>query len=479
MQAEVWKREQEKAHEERKVEEMKKEIAEERKMQELTDQAAEAGHVQKVERLEFMYKGGPGMGGPGMGVQSEDVDAYLMGEKKFEAPAGDDALARARDAPGSLLAAHPDPPAAKSETWNKLNSDPLLTMRVQEQEARRAIAKDPARAARARAELERARREKKEKKRRRKEEKKAAKRERKARIRAEVRREVLGEDLRSGESGRVDSRRAAREKNEGKKKRRRRSASTRSSDSESSHDSDSDSDSHARRRGKRARSRSRSRETDADRRSSRDDRKSRNARRGARGDARDRRRFSPLPSPRPAARAVRDGASAQDASKGYGLTYANERGERAAAVRRERRDEWREATRDSREAEDEAARRAAREKEARWANRARGARNTVGHETGKMSEEERAARLAAMASDAAAHDASRVSRLREGAERAADGGEKSLGRLAASAPERHHSEAAPFLEKAQREAFGGSGGKGGLEDRIGTTKYYKQRGGGD
>ena len=61
----------------------------------------------------------------------------------------------------------------------------------------------------------------------------------------------------------------------------------------------------------------------------------------------------------------------------------------------------------------------------------------------------------------------------------AGGGEKSLGRLAASAPERHHSEAAPFLEKAQREAFGGSGGKGGLEDRIGTTKYYKQRGGGD
>ena len=94
-----------------------------------------------------------------------------------------------------------------------------------------------------------------------------------------------------------------------------------------------------------------------------------------------------------------------------------------------------------------------------------------------MSEEERAARLAAMASDAAAHDASRVSRLREGAERAADGGEKSLGRLAASAPERHHSEAAPFLEKAQREAFGGSGVKGGLEDRIGTTKHYTRRGG--
>ena len=132
--------------------------------------------MQKVERLEFMYKGGPGMGGPGMGVPSEDADAYLLGEKRFEAPGGDDALSRARDAPGSLLAAHPDPPAAKSETWNKLNSDPLLTMRVQEQEARRAITTNPAEMARVRAELERKRREKKEKKRRKKEEKKAAKR---------------------------------------------------------------------------------------------------------------------------------------------------------------------------------------------------------------------------------------------------------------------------------------------------------------
>ena len=482
MQAEVWKREQEKAHEERKLEEMRKEIAEERKMRELTDQAVEAGHVQKVERLEFMYKGGPGMGGPGMGVPSEDADAYLLGEKKFEASGGDDALARAREAPGSLLAAPPE--VAKNETWNKLNSDPLLTMRVQEQEARRAITNDPARVARARAEFARARMEKKEKKRRRKEEKKAAKRARKERIRAEVRREVLGEDAErrpGGESGRDDSRR---ERDEGKKRRRRR-ASTSSSASEWS--SDSDSDSRARHRGKRAPSRSRSRSRDAarvssrDRRSARDDRRS-NRRRDDDGRDRPRSPRSRSPrsrsprsrSPRPAALAVRDGASAQGASDGYGLTYANERGERAAAVRRERRDEWREKTRDSRDAEDEARSREAREKEARWANCARGARNTVGHVTGKMSEEERAARIAAMTSDAAAHDASRVSRLRE-----TRSDEKSLGRLAASAPERHHSEAAPFLEKAQREAFGGSGVKGGLEDRIGTTKHYTRRGGRD
>ena len=151
-------------------------------------------------------------------------------------------------------------------------------------------------------------------------------------------------------------------------------------------------------------------------------------------------------------------------------------------MRRERRDEWRERARDAREAEDEAARVERSEKEARWASRVKkgGARkNTAGHETGKVSDSERAARLAAMSSDAAAHDASRVSRLREGAERDAARGEKSLGRLAASAPERHHSEAAPFLEKAQREAFGGGVGKDSLEDRIGTTKHYTRRGGGD
>lgn len=100
MQAKIWEREQEKAVEARKLEEMKKEIAEERRHAELTDQAASAGHVAKQERLEFMYKGGPGMGGPGVGVggavgiQSEDADAYLLGERKYVAPNADDEMAR-------------------------------------------------------------------------------------------------------------------------------------------------------------------------------------------------------------------------------------------------------------------------------------------------------------------------------------------------------------------------------------------------
>lgn len=170
---------------------------------------------------------------------------------------------------------------------------------------------------------------------------------------------------------------------------------------------------------------------------------------------------------------VRDGASAQDGAKGYGLTYANQRAEDAAAVRRERRNEWRESTKEEREAAEEAARRA---KEAAWAKT--GGKNSVGHRTGKLTAEEKAARLRAMMSDADVHDEARWSRLQKSAEEEAAGGEKSLVELSVGAPGRHHSEAAPFLEAAQRKAFGGGevGEGGGLEDRIGVRKYYAQRG---
>ena len=164
MQAEVWKREQEKAHEERKLEEMKKEIAEERKMQELTDQAAEAGHVQKVERLEFMYKGGP--------MTSEDQDAYLLGEKKYEPPKEENELEKVSAAPGALLA---DAVGSKNETWNKLNADPLLMMRMQEQEARKNVTQNPIKMAQIKREVAALREKKKQKKREKKAMKKAKK----------------------------------------------------------------------------------------------------------------------------------------------------------------------------------------------------------------------------------------------------------------------------------------------------------------
>ena len=115
-------------------------MAEERKLQELQMQAAEAGHIDKVERLEFMYKGGP--------MTSEDQDAYLLGEKKYEPPKEENELEKVSAAPGALLA---DAVGSKNETWNKLNADPLLMMRMQEQEARKNVTQNPIKMARSSA----------------------------------------------------------------------------------------------------------------------------------------------------------------------------------------------------------------------------------------------------------------------------------------------------------------------------------------
>ena len=440
MQAEVWKREQEKAHEERRMEEMRKEIAEERKLQELQMQAAEAGHIDKVERLEFMYKGGPLMNAA---EKSREEEAYLLGEKKYVPPKEEDQLKKAASAGGALLA---DGPAARNETWNKLNADPLLMMRMQEQDARKHVTENPVKMAQIRREVEEHRRKKKDKKRAKKEAKKEAKKAKKEAIRDEIRRKVLGEQGY-----------AAAKQNEGKRSRRSKSDDDSSSSSSGSPVRNS--------RGRsRSRSRSRSRERrirddDRDGRGYRDDRgySHKRGRSRSRSGGRDRDRDH-------RARGVRDDASAQDGSKGYGLTYANQRAEQAAAVRRERRSEWRESTKDERAAAEESARKA---KEEAWAKT--GGKNSVGHRTGKLTEEEKAARLRAMMDDAEVHDEARWKRLKKSS---ADG-EKSLGELAAGAPGQHHSKPAAFLEDAQRSAFAG----GAMEDRIQATKHFTQRGG--
>ena len=88
----------------------------------------------------------------------------------------------------------------------------------------------------------------------------------------------------------------------------------------------------------------------------------------------------------------------------------------AAAVRRERRDEWRESTRGEREAE-EAPRRCRGVGET-------GGKNSLGHRAGKLSAEEKEARPR-VSSDAASRDASRAEAIRRDAEAEAANGEKS------------------------------------------------------
>ena len=451
MQAEVWKREQMKEHEEKRMEEMKKEIAEERKLQELQMQAAEAGHIDKVERLEFMYKGGPMQA-------AEDMNAYFSGEKKWVPPKDTETeWDKVKDSTGALLA---DRGGGKNETWNKLNSDPLLMMRMQEQEARKYVTENPVRMAAIRNEVAAAREKKRAKKEAKKEKKREKKEARKREIREEVRRKVLGDDAYAAASKRGRSEGGGRGRGDG---RRNGSASSSSSSSRS-----------PKRKERRGRSRSRSRER-GDRRGGRNGEEARGRKRsrsrspgrdGGGGGGRD-----ASAAARPNDRVHHDHASAQDGSKGYGLTYANDRAKDAAAVRVERRNEWRESTKDEREAKEEEARKA---KEEKWART--GGRNNVGHKTGKLTQEEKEARLKAMMNDADAHDEQRWARLKKSAEAEAASEEKSLVEQSVGAQGgRHHSDAPAFLAKAQKSAFGAGLDAGGLEERIGTNKYYAQR----
>ena len=87
-----------------------------------------------------------------------------------------------------------DGPAARNETWNKLNADPLLMMRMQEQDARKHVTENPVKMAQIRREVAELRQQKKDKKRAKKEAKKEAKKAKKEAIRDEIRRTILGEE---------------------------------------------------------------------------------------------------------------------------------------------------------------------------------------------------------------------------------------------------------------------------------------------
>jgi len=382
----VWKREQQAELEKRRLEEMKKEIEEERKQNEIKREAIAAGHViEKVERLEFMYKGRVGE------AAVPAPDEKLIGKKRFDLPVDEGHNLREQAEERQVEA------MAKNEAWNKLNADPLLVMKQRELSARQYVTNNPVRMAQLKEESRRERENKHAKKAARREERREKKRgmKRKTRDKHDRKYDSSSESESSSRSPR----------------RRRRSPSPR----------------------RRSRSRSRSprrdqsrRDDDRDRRSRRD---SREPRREERNDSGWKRRHGDI---------ERDEAHAQDASNGFGLTYAHDRAEGAAAIRRDKRSRWR---------EEEAEREAQRESEPQW----RGG-NNVGHRTGRISAEEKAARLSSMMNDASAHDEARIEKLRKNVGEL--GGEMSFVEEAAKGPARHHSDVPKFITEARSSAYG-------------------------
>ncbi|RAL52793.1 hypothetical protein DM860_007561 [Cuscuta australis] len=135
----VWKAEQKHEAEQKKLEELRKQIVEERERAEFRELQEQAGLVPRQERLEFLYDSGLAVG------KSSGFKALESLPTKTDPPdstaASTSASKQAQSAvPGALFE---DKPQSANDAWRKLHSDPLLLIRQREQEALARVKNNP------------------------------------------------------------------------------------------------------------------------------------------------------------------------------------------------------------------------------------------------------------------------------------------------------------------------------------------------
>ncbi|GMJ01654.1 hypothetical protein like AT2G44200 [Hibiscus trionum] len=138
----VWKAEQKHEAEQKKLEELRKQIHEERERSEFRLLQEQAGLVPKQERLDFLYDSGLAVG---KGASSSTAGGSGAGFKALEealpsSKATDSSANQSSSAPGALFE---DKPHSANDAWRKLHSDPLLMIRQREQEALARIKNNP------------------------------------------------------------------------------------------------------------------------------------------------------------------------------------------------------------------------------------------------------------------------------------------------------------------------------------------------
>ncbi|KAJ6408654.1 hypothetical protein OIU84_011893 [Salix udensis] len=144
----VWKAEQKHDAEQKKLEELRKQIQDERERSEFRLLQEQAGLVPKQERLEFLYDSGLAVGktsgsssGGGVGVAFKSLEESIPGStttsNNNNAPSSS---AQQSSVPGALFE---DKPHSSNDTWRKLHSDPLLLIRQREQEALARVKNNP------------------------------------------------------------------------------------------------------------------------------------------------------------------------------------------------------------------------------------------------------------------------------------------------------------------------------------------------
>ncbi|TMW56504.1 hypothetical protein Poli38472_006514 [Pythium oligandrum] len=194
----VWLAEQKHAAEEKKVAELKKNIEEERQLQELRKLQAQNGNKSAaVERLDWMYQG------PMANTSERSTEDYLLG-KEFKPTEADSDIKKLGDSSyGALALSKAALPV--NDAFSRLNEDPMMLIRRQQQSAQQNILKNPVKMKKIKSEVEKLLKEKKEKKKAKKKLKKEAKKERKhGKSKRERNASVGSED----EEGRDDHRRS-------------------------------------------------------------------------------------------------------------------------------------------------------------------------------------------------------------------------------------------------------------------------------
>ncbi|XP_010913241.1 uncharacterized protein [Elaeis guineensis] len=151
----VWKAEQKHEAEQRKLEELRKQIQEERERSEFRLLQEQAGLVPRQERLDFLYESGLAVG-----KGSSEGFKALQPQPPAAAPTAEASSSKAA-VPGALFE---DKPQSANDAWRKLHSDPLLLIRQREQDALARIKNNPIKMAMIKKSVESEKKQKHEKK---------------------------------------------------------------------------------------------------------------------------------------------------------------------------------------------------------------------------------------------------------------------------------------------------------------------------
>lgn len=134
----VWKAEQKHDAEQKKLEELRKQIQEERERSEFRLLQEQAGLIPKQERLDFLYDSGLAVG-----KGSSSLDGFKSVEESVPKSEPDHKSASSSTKPSVPGALFEEKPQSANDAWRKLHSDPLLLIRQREQEALARVKNNP------------------------------------------------------------------------------------------------------------------------------------------------------------------------------------------------------------------------------------------------------------------------------------------------------------------------------------------------